>query len=434
MQKHEEWLCERLPEWEAEGLLQHEAVEKLRKRYSAKPSAAKPLGASIVSAFGALMVGLGVIALFAANWYAMSRGTRAFVSLLPLTVCSVLAFVAFYREWRAKAFWEALGVLWSLAIWSGFGLVCQTYHLSDDVHAFVFACTLLCLPILYFTKSVGAIIAYPIYIIVWQTTAQHDYSPWRAVGFILLMAIYLPIVYLRWKEMRWTWLYEFGTTKLVALATLFALLMVCEHWFRRSANAYLFFSLSLWIGAACWILSEYTHWKPQRLIAIMYALPMLFAVPINSGKFMRYYSDHDYSEYFVLWAVLLIPLFIAGFYLIRNKNIGKEKTVQVAVAMFSSLLAALTTLLCLPTIIMYLYILALAAVALWHALAKLKLLQLNLALCVLLYEILVKYLSSDWSFTAKGIIMLLAGGIALLATNLFVIRKRKGAEAQEVAK
>ena len=83
---------------------------------------------------------------------------------------------------------------------------------------------------------------------------------------------------------------------------------------------------------------------------------------------------------------------------------------------------------------MYLYILALAAVALWHALAKLKLLQLNLALCVLLYEILVKYLSSDWSFTAKGIIMLLAGGIALLATNLFVIRKRKGAEAQEVAK
>ena len=33
MQKHEEWLCERLPEWEAEGLIDSASAERLRGRY-----------------------------------------------------------------------------------------------------------------------------------------------------------------------------------------------------------------------------------------------------------------------------------------------------------------------------------------------------------------------------------------------------------------
>ena len=72
-----------------------------------------------------------------------------------------------------------------------------------------------------------------------------------------------------------------------------------------------------------------------------------------------------------------------------------------------------------------------SVLALVQALRKLRLFQMNTSLCVLIYEILVKYLSSDWSFTAKGLI-LLACGIALLISNVFIIRGRRLA-AKEAA-
>ena len=42
----------------------------------------------------------------------------------------------------------------------------------------------------------------------------------------------------------------------------------------------------------------------------------------------------------------------------------------------------------------------------------------------LLYLIMAKFLTSDASFTAKGII-LLASGAALTAANVFIIRRRR---------
>ena len=58
---------------------------------------------------------------------------------------------------------------------------------------------------------------------------------------------------------------------------------------------------------------------------------------------------------------------------------------------------------------------------------------MNLALLVLIYEILFKYLASDCSFTTKGI-TLLACGIALLSSNIFIIRGRRSMAAKEATR
>ena len=76
--------------------------------------------------------------------------------------------------------------------------------------------------------------------------------------------------------------------------------------------------------------------------------------------------------------------------------------------------------------------LVVASLALIQALRSLRLRQMNLALLVLIYEILFKYLASDCSFTVKGII-LLACGAALLSSNIFIIRRRRKMAAKEVA-
>ncbi|MBR0458345.1 MAG: hypothetical protein IJJ26_03835, partial [Victivallales bacterium] len=69
--------------------------------------------------------------------------------------------------------------------------------------------------------------------------------------------------------------------------------------------------------------------------------------------------------------------------------------------------------------------------ALVQALRNLRLLQMNLSLGILIYEILVKNLVSDWSFTVKGLLLLFCG-IVLLLSNIFIIRGRRQA-SKEVA-
>ena len=84
-------------------------------------------------------------------------------------------------------------------------------------------------------------------------------------------------------------------------------------------------------------------------------------------------------------------------------------------------------------LLLYWGIIVVAALALIQAMRELRLAQMNVSLCVLIYEILAKYFASHWSFTAKGLMLVLCGGL-LLMTNVFIIRNRKRAVVQEVVK
>lgn len=57
-------------------------------------------GAIIAGAFGALMVGLGIIALFAANWDMFGREARAAIAVAPVVACGAVAIAASLRNIR----------------------------------------------------------------------------------------------------------------------------------------------------------------------------------------------------------------------------------------------------------------------------------------------------------------------------------------------
>ena len=453
MKKHEAWLCERLPEWEAEGLVDHASAEKLRARYEkeAKPTTTSGnLAIFIVSAMGALLVGLGIIALFAANWAALSRNMRAFVSLIPLTLCSILALVGFARGWKAHAFWEALGICWTLAIWSGFGLVCQTYHLSDNVRGFVLACTLLCLPVLYLTHSAISAVAWPFYGLVWFLMDEDDFTPLRDLGYLAMLAAYLPVFVMIHRRIKFreagddlatrgtsrpfAGLFEFFGVNSMAVAVLSIIMASCDHWLSFGGTP-IFLLASLWVGVSLGILAEYTQWRSMRNLGFLYLLPFILNAPLGIEKFHSLEPIFNQSmPVLLLFGALTVLVWAMGIRLLLQKGeeaLPKEKRFLVALLMIGFLAAVFVYLIPLPQILMYLYLLAVAGLSLAHALRKLRLFQMNLSLGILIYEILVKYLASDWSFTAKGLILLVCG-MALLFSNIFIIRGRRQA-AKEVA-
>ena len=82
--------------------------------------------AIITGGFGALMIGLGLIALFAANWDAFGRESRAVIACLPVVVCGMTAVWAYAKRMTTRLLWEPLGIFWCLSLAAAVCLIDHT--------------------------------------------------------------------------------------------------------------------------------------------------------------------------------------------------------------------------------------------------------------------------------------------------------------------
>lgn len=193
--KKEQWLRGEIAKWRSEGTVDAATADALLARYPVNESRIG-WGAIVAGAFGALLTGLGVIAIFAANWDCLGRGARAAVAVAPLAACGAAAVLAKAKGWRTMALWEPLGILWFVSTVAAACLVAQTYNVGGRVPDLVLFVASLTLPVVWTTHSVGAMIAWPVLPIVWAFSSME----WRwsakeaaiAAEALLMMAASLP--------------------------------------------------------------------------------------------------------------------------------------------------------------------------------------------------------------------------------------------------
>lgn len=114
-----------LERWVAEGLLAPEQADRIRARYK-PPSGTRFVG--VLFAFGAVLIGLGIILAISANWQGLSSGVK-----LALVVAFVAAFNALgfhYRHGRGgrRRLGDALLLMGGFAYGAGIWLVAQAFH------------------------------------------------------------------------------------------------------------------------------------------------------------------------------------------------------------------------------------------------------------------------------------------------------------------
>ncbi|MFA5206851.1 MAG: DUF2157 domain-containing protein [Lentisphaeria bacterium] len=141
------WLDRELAAWEAEGLIAPDQVRNIRARYSAPAAAAevpvpsvevpdaavpgKPWGVLLFGGFGAVLLGLGVILLFAYNWHAIPKAGKLTLVFGALAAAHAGGLRLFLNSPRFKAVGEALCLLGSMLFGAGIWLVAQIYHISE---------------------------------------------------------------------------------------------------------------------------------------------------------------------------------------------------------------------------------------------------------------------------------------------------------------
>ncbi len=110
-----------------------------------------------VSIIGVILIGFGIIYLFAHNWDNLSRPTKTALSLLPVFI-SVLVNIFTLTKRKDNVIWQESSAMFSfLAVGSMLGLILQVYQLPGIENYFFTCWCILCLPIIYLLKSHSAI-------------------------------------------------------------------------------------------------------------------------------------------------------------------------------------------------------------------------------------------------------------------------------------
>lgn len=203
--RHIEWLYRQLPEWQERGWLAAEGAEALRAHYGpVSNNDFRRLTMLLIALMAALLIGGGLVLIFAYNWYALSRPQRAVVAVAPLLVTVVLGLIALPRQGNRLILREcaAVGNLFSLG--AAIALVSQTYNVSGSLPDYLLAVCLLGLPVIYLLRSDAAALLY-IVGIVWRRWEAAGWAAGSTLAypvFWLTLALMLPFVLMRMRRWR----------------------------------------------------------------------------------------------------------------------------------------------------------------------------------------------------------------------------------------
>jgi len=430
-QREVRWLLSELPAWQAEGVIDAAAADRLRVRYaSATPGVNWAL--VVFGVLGALLVGLGVIALLAANWGDLPRPTRVAVAFLPLVVSGALA-VWTQATRRVGLVWqEPIGLFWGLSIGAAIALVAQIYHLPGDAESFALTWSLLLLPAVYATGAVAPLVGTLAGLLAWASLSQLA----GGVGLLFwpLAALAAPRLWLARRDepgsLRFV-LMQWGAAGICTAAVGVTLEKTMPGlWMVIYAGLLALLGLAgprTQEGESLWC-------RPLSLIGTV-GLPFFFYLliwewPWHDAGWDCYRADEagywGWAACFDYALALAIPL-AAAFCLARRVLARDYWRIAAGLAPFAAtagwLLASAGAddgagWVCT----FYLAGLGLTQVA--EGLAVHRLRAVNGGLFVVLAVIVSKFFDSDVSFTVKGLVFIFCGSL-FLAANLVLSRRMK---------
>lgn len=190
---HKTFLQSQIPLWLEKGWITESTAHEMLAHYEQSAATAamhKPTKNSwasiIMSILGAILIGSGIILIFAYNWDAFSRFQRTILCFMPLLIAQAAYGYAFFKKSDSTAWAESTAVFLMLALASCMALISQTYNLPGTTTDFVWTWSILSIPLLYLSNATLVAMLYLCCISGWAvSTGSHGESIWY---WLLLLA------------------------------------------------------------------------------------------------------------------------------------------------------------------------------------------------------------------------------------------------------
>ena len=434
------WLIREVDAWEREGVVDTATATRLRTRYALAVANETPWGRIIFGSLGALLGGLGIIALLAANWSDLGRPVRTIIAFMPLCTCAVLYVAGYRRGWSSRAFLEPLGLL-------GIGHRCGRSVDRTDLpsatrcQSFHASLTLLLIPVCYAIRALA-----PVAVLRRPADLGLDVAiSGRCGSGTGSPAIIVPLIYsVRCEpnaEVRSTWM--LWTAALCCTAALGITLekSLPGLWMIVYTGAF----AALLLGGEVRDSDERGWWhNPLRtlggggLAVVLYLL--IFRWPWKEIGWNYWRTDafcHRWATFFDFSLAIALPVTAAFLLVLAFRRVPRRNWHSVpllpawalwGVAPFMTAIAYALAAYGgndqLSALLMTFYLAVLGLATLGEGLAKRRPGTINVGVLVLLAVIIGRFFSSDASFTAKGVVFIICG-VVFLGANLVVSRRMK---------
>ncbi|MEI6437238.1 MAG: DUF2157 domain-containing protein [Candidatus Omnitrophota bacterium] len=427
------WLYQELPALVGKGVLTQASSDSLRAHYGEVKAVDRRSFVVILCAIiGSLLIGLGIILLFAHNWEQFSRPTRAGLSLLPLVMAQALALWVVFKKPDSLALKESSATFLSLMVGSSLALIGQTYNIPNDTPAFILTWMLLILPLAYLMEASIPAVMYVFGISAWAGQFWRD--PSWSILFWPLLALVVP-----------HFIWSLKQEKYAIRSTILAFVMAigicsgvgftrCRGWEGSwvviySSLATVFYFLGSWEfhGIS-------TNWqRPFARVGAFGVFVMMFLFTFDSP--WHSLSFHDVttlkpSAWVVVPDVVLAGLLFTGSLLMTYPYIQRRDWVRVqwgALPLFA--LFGYTFGGSSEGLVMLIFNLYVLFISIYRIMAGIKANDLgitNTGMFMLSALVLARFFDSNLDFIFKGLVFI-AVGIGFLLTNIMVMRKKGGA-------
>lgn len=196
---NKKWLLKEIELWREEEIIDSDSAETLQNRYSAKSSSGTLT--ILFSVLGSLLIGTGIILIFAKNWYLMPRGIKIFLSIFPLLAGQGLAIFTLIKKYSSLAIREGVAIFYTAGVFTAIAMISQTFHLTYDFERYLLLCGLLTLPIIFILDAVSPLAVYFYAVVNWGALAMDgSYSPMNTFLFLLLFGLGLLYVFVNRKK------------------------------------------------------------------------------------------------------------------------------------------------------------------------------------------------------------------------------------------
>jgi uncharacterized membrane protein len=427
------WLYKELPDLVAKGILTRESADKLQGYYGEVKGVSKTtITLIILGTVGALLIGMGIILLFAHNWEQLSRFTRAILSLAPLVVGQGLALWVLLKRSQSSSLKESAATFLSLMVGASIALISQTYNIPGDMGTFILTWMLLIAPLIYLMQASLSAAIYLIGITAWCGSNWND--PAKAILFWPLAAIIVPhFVWALRQE-----IYTLRTTLLSLTMVICTSVAVGFSLGKTWAGSWVIIFPSIY--SICYLLGTMdvrtitTNWqRPLRLIGGIGLFVLAFQFTFKYA--WQYFNGYSYgitrniTDLNVLPDHVVTIVIIAAAMLLFYDNVKRKNMIASLFGMVPLLSIAAYLVkeqsIIMPQIIFNIYLFVLSTSCIISGIRGNKLGVVNAGMLMLAILIIARFFDSDIDFIMKGLVFI-AIGIGFLVTNILLARRMGG--------
>lgn len=190
MSKHHQWLARQLPQWVDKGIVSDSQAEALRELYPLRD--AVNLGRLLLTGIGAVMIGLGVILLFAYNWAEIGK-----IGKLAIVFTALIAAHAFAMILRSRhaVYSESLFALGTMLMGAGIFLVGQIYHMDSHYPNAFLLWSVGALALAWALPSLTQAFMAIILIVSWHLFEVFDFRFANHSAFLLILIGLFPLIW-----------------------------------------------------------------------------------------------------------------------------------------------------------------------------------------------------------------------------------------------